>query len=570
MLFQSQPVVIAVSNQLDKNQTDFLTRSLERISRVSPETPVIIKSVGADYWASKPTRDTADFAFCNSREFALLERFSGSLALAEAVPPQAADAGAGTGLTAVALNPSGISGLRNAAEITAWTPVQTDQAYLTALFNAFLASQGIKAKVETRTAPPHDQMARKIQAGHFSPEEVLLLPACTRETELPADSELLALPILESKRLAQLDCRISFGLFPGAVFSSFLGTDDVLKNKVLSVFLAQDDIDGWRWDVPAPRQRVHELMSTYDNRYRQLAQPGILNFLSRYAGWLIAAAVGLLLLFANALFLSWQVRRKTSQIEILAAQRQQALEKAAALEKVSAVSQMSSIVAHEIRQPLTALRTYIGSLRRRLQKKSLNNEDLDWVLSNMRDEVERADAIVEHVRSYAKTGGNNPRQSMDVSAVIQQELCQHYPVRIEASVESGIAFPVDDLEIRLIVRNLLKNACEATAEVREPHVRLTWTRSQAHAVLRVIDNGPRLSPEDFAALADPLHTTKPNGLGLGLPIVKRIAEGYCVGLEFIQLPEHGLEVCIRFPLPNIPSVTEESKTTENNACPTSN
>ena len=72
------------------------------------------------------------------------------------------------------------------------------------------------------------------------------------------------------------------------------------------------------------------------------------------------------------------------------------------------MSQISSIVAHELRQPLAAITNFAMGIRRRAANRTLTNDSLDFALGRILQENERASAIVDHVRNYAKKHESQP------------------------------------------------------------------------------------------------------------------------------------------------------------------
>ena len=220
-----------------------------------------------------------------------------------------------------------------------------------------------------------------------------------------------------------------------------------------------------------------------------------------------------------------------------------------ALERASVVSQMSSIVAHEIRQPLAALRNYVGSLRLRLGKNRLRTEDFEWALGRMRSEIERADQIVEHVRNYAKRT-DAARERLSLSDLIRDTAGAMTVPGLSLAITPGIRMEADRLEVQLIVENLLKNARDA-ADPAEPKVRLELALlPDNRARLVVEDNGSVVSDEVLAHISQPLYTTKAGGLGLGLSIVRRLVESYG-GSSFFGRTDSG-SLCVVLTLPILP------------------
>lgn len=141
------------------------------------------------------------------------------------------------------------------------------------------------------------------------------------------------------------------------------------------------------------------------------------------------------------------------------------------------------------------------------------------------------------------------------------------PLRIKTN-EVNIKIFADPLEIELIVVNLLKNAVEAASSSPNPEVEIVICNGNAdpdtsspenipsspedssfHISPRIIirDNGPRLTDEQFEALNTPLSSMKPEGLGLGLAIVRGLIENLGAVIEFKRSVPHGIEVSVVFP-----------------------
>lgn len=112
----------------------------------------------------------------------------------------------------------------------------------------------------------------------------------------------------------------------------------------------------------------------------------------------------------------------------------------------------------------------------------------------------------------------------------------------------GVTILADALEMELLISNLLKNAADATAGTDDAVIRASLSAEDGTAMLTISDNGPRLTDEQFARLTIPLNTSKPQGLGLGLVIVRRIAESARGRVLFERLPERGLAITVSLPV----------------------
>lgn len=110
----------------------------------------------------------------------------------------------------------------------------------------------------------------------------------------------------------------------------------------------------------------------------------------------------------------------------------------------------------------------------------------------------------------------------------------------------------DKTELELAVQNLLKNALHAVSSEKNPSVSVSVHKEKSSGgspriAISVSDNGPRLSDEAFEKLSSVLSSSKIDGLGLGLSIVRLIVENHGGQLAFFRGPENGLKAVIFLP-----------------------
>ena len=119
---------------------------------------------------------------------------------------------------------------------------------------------------------------------------------------------------------------------------------------------------------------------------------------------------------------------------------------------------------------------------------------------------------------------------------------------VDLSAADGTKYYMDAMDLNLMVRNLIKNALEASRVVPDAKVELVCVSTADNGLsIKVSDVGPALSDETFGKLAQPLNTTKIGGLGLGLSIVRLLAESYGGHVEFARRTPSGLSVTIVLP-----------------------
>ena len=188
--------------------------------------------------------------------------------------------------------------------------------------------------------------------------------------------------------------------------------------------------------------------------------------------------------------------------------------------KLAALGQMSAALAHEINQPLTALRMQLASLRLLFDQGQL--EQARAALARHDELLQRMSALTSHLKTYArKTPGGN-RERLELGGVLDKALQLLAPnlrqaqVRIDQQVQRPAWVSGDAIRLEQVLVNLLSNALDAVDGKAEPCIRLSLQRDGEHWLLEVADNGGGIAEEHLAKVFDAFFTTKPAGAGLGI------------------------------------------------------
>ena len=212
-------------------------------------------------------------------------------------------------------------------------------------------------------------------------------------------------------------------------------------------------------------------------------------------------------------------------------------------ERLAALGELSAVVAHEVRNPLGVIFNSLASLRRL----GPQDEDARMLLSIVGEEAERLNRMVSDLLDFARphVPQLQPESLGEILKGAAEAAGRAMPgahVRIAVDVAQELPpVPVDAEMIRQAVVNLVMNAVQAMPRGGEVTVR---ARSEArgsarYARVEVQDNGPGIPPEHADLVFQPFFTTKAAGTGLGLAVVKRIADAHRAELAVRSTPGAG-------------------------------
>jgi PAS domain S-box-containing protein len=202
--------------------------------------------------------------------------------------------------------------------------------------------------------------------------------------------------------------------------------------------------------------------------------------------------------------------------------------------RVATMGQLTSSIAHEVNQPITAAVTYASAARRMLSAKSPNFREVDDVLSLIVREGNRAGEVIGRIRALIKKVP--PRKdAVEINDAILEVIAL---TRTEAanngvSVRTQLAEDLprvqgDRVQLQQVLLNLIVNAIEAMRDVGEKERELLIsTRGELDDVsVEVRDSGPGFAPATLDRIFEAFYTTKSSGLGLGLSICRSIIEAH--------------------------------------------
>jgi len=218
-------------------------------------------------------------------------------------------------------------------------------------------------------------------------------------------------------------------------------------------------------------------------------------------------------------------------------------------ERLTALGRLSTVIAHEIRNPLMIIKGSLHILRRPDVDVSAMRE----AVADIDEEVARLNRIVNEVLDFARP------ISFDLSTVDLNVLCRESATAAQASgsgpaigLDLDPALPplvTDPERLRSALVNMLVNARHAANGHGDgAPVMLHTARAGDRARVVVADRGVGIAPADLGHVFDPYFTTKRGGTGLGLPIAKNIVEGLGGTIQVSSELGRGTEIAIELPM----------------------
>ncbi|GAA4880871.1 hypothetical protein GCM10023310_71340 [Paenibacillus vulneris] len=220
-------------------------------------------------------------------------------------------------------------------------------------------------------------------------------------------------------------------------------------------------------------------------------------------------------------------------------------------EKLSVVGQLAAGVAHEIRNPLTALKGFV---------KLMMHSDAQFprYLSIMKEELDRIELIVSELLMLSKPQSLQLRRTdlKDLVEEVQtligtQAIMKNIEIQLAAG-QGPYAVHCDPNQIKQVIINFLKNAIEAMTRDGIIHIVLTIAEDTGLAMLRIIDQGCGIPEDKLPRLGEPFYTTKEGGTGLGLMISQKIIEHHGGKMSITSRVNQGTTVEMSLPLCDIP------------------
>ena len=216
-------------------------------------------------------------------------------------------------------------------------------------------------------------------------------------------------------------------------------------------------------------------------------------------------------------------------------------------DRLAVMGELTASFAHEVRNPLSAIKGIADILKKKIEGDESNNE-LMRILDNS---IQSINGVVENYLSYAQPAIGNSHnckliETIDSALEILTHQARKQDVELDfIKPDRELNVEISEIGLRQVTLNLLLNALDAIND--GSNIKISIEQTDDMAILEISDRGNGISADKLDEIFQPFMTTKPTGTGLGLPIVKRIVEN--AGGEISLESEDGKGATFRVSLP---------------------
>lgn len=557
------PVRLAVVNSFGSNlSVRYFNGTVNAIAKAVAPRRLVVQFYDQEDFLEAAQNKEFDLAIASSGLTALMTDASGAAALLTIINSRTPDPNhANAGVIVVRSDRDDINCL---ADLKGKTVAVSS----TKAFAGFLAVMGeIQAeglnpnrlfKSVTATHKPMTELVKQVVNKEV---DVAFIASCLLEN-MEADGVIPkgCLKVINEKKDENFYCKHSTRLYPGWILSAQPTLDSKTLRNIMEALLQlpPGKEEGSYWTVATDYNQMNLLLQRMEVRYLEDRTIGwMLNY---YRWYFIVGCGALLLIILNWACLAFAVRRKTEQLRKKVEENREyerenrkITERIEALEKAKSFGIISAMVAHELKQPLGAINNYSEAILRQLKRgKKPAEEILTEALSEIKSESQRASEIVEFVRNI---GRKEPRQrkrfnlesAVEHTIELMKRLGRLNSKCTLTGAENLFVY-ADPLNVDLVLMNLLKNAEEAVRNQQNAEIKVEIKNAGADALVIIEDNGPDMTDDQFASLRNLGQSSKKDGLGLGLAIVRELLEANGGSLKLVRIPSGGLRCIASLPI----------------------
>ncbi len=217
-------------------------------------------------------------------------------------------------------------------------------------------------------------------------------------------------------------------------------------------------------------------------------------------------------------------------------------------EREQAWREMAKQVAHEIKNPLTPMRLSVQSFQRKFDPKDPKaHQKIEEYSKTLIQQIDTMSSIASAFSNFAKMPAQK-NEMLNIVEVVNLALDIFTEDYISfTSNEKKIIAKFDRTQLIRVVTNLVKNAIQSIPTTQKPKIEVNVYSKENDVIITVADNGNGIPEGNSHKVFEPKFTTKTSGMGLGLPMIKKIIETYNGSITFTSQEGKGTTFTVTFP-----------------------
>jgi signal transduction histidine kinase len=228
-------------------------------------------------------------------------------------------------------------------------------------------------------------------------------------------------------------------------------------------------------------------------------------------------------------------------------------------ERLAAIGEMSVIVAHEVRNPMSSIRSCAQRIHKAVEEGDSNKKYTNYIMQ----EVDRLERIVKDMLSVTRQPKPNLVEE-NVNRVIEEillhmddEIRKSGAVLIKELNQNLLAIPVDPALLEQVVLNMIQNAFFFMQGREKKELKIVTEQDKRFLQIRISDTGPGIPSHNRKRVFEPFFSTKPQGTGLGLAICQRIVVAHKGKIELESEIDKGTTFIVSLPMKRAREKEEE-------------
>ena len=224
-------------------------------------------------------------------------------------------------------------------------------------------------------------------------------------------------------------------------------------------------------------------------------------------------------------------------------------DKLAQMQRLSSLGKMVSTLAHQIRTPLSAAMLYGANLKSDKLKPDARSNFQDKLMARLGDLEQQ----VNDMLLFAKSGSQQVVESIELKDLVNETVAGIEPLITKENAQVVVTANTEQNKVlgnktalTGALQNLINNSIQMAKS--EASIQVNVTNQEGFAYISVIDNGPGINPELAEHIFEPFYTSRTQGTGLGLAVVKSVATAHQGDVKVLPHPSGGAHFCIKLPL----------------------